>query len=387
MKALHFGAGSIGRGFIGKLLYDNCLDVIFADVNQKLLHYINKYREYNIKIVGQQTNTETIRNISAVHSRGNQVLDFISNVSLITTSVGPQNLEQVAIVIAKGLIRRYKINNINPLNIIACENIVRGTSKLKQYVLQELKPSFYSWIEENVGFIDSSVDKIVFPTDFDKNNPLEVTVENFNEWIVDKTQFKGPIPVIIGMEPTDNLIAFIERKMFTLNTGHAITAYLGRLMGHEIIRTAILDPKVREVVKGGMEESGAVLINRYGFNFQNHTAYINKILQRFENIYLHDKIERVGRELIRKLSLKERLIAPLYSAINYGLQHTNLIKSVAAAMNYDSKQDPQTREWVTLLAKVGPRVALSQVSGLDEKSYIIAKSVESYKEIKKSITK
>ncbi len=64
------------------------------------------------------------------------------------------------------------------------------------------------------------------------NDPLEVTVETFSEWIVDKTQFKGALPNIPGMELTDNLMAFVERKLFTLNTGHAITAYLGKLAGH-----------------------------------------------------------------------------------------------------------------------------------------------------------
>ncbi|XPE24993.1 hypothetical protein ACNKHM_13340 [Shigella sonnei] len=119
------------------------------------------------------------------------------------------------------------------------------------------------------------------------------------------------------MELTDNLMAFVERKLFPLNTGHAITAYLGKLAGHQTIRDAMT--RNRAVVKGAMEESGAVLIKRYGFDADKHAAYIQKILGRFENPYLKDDVERVGRQPLRKLSAGDRLIKPLLGTLEYGL--------------------------------------------------------------------
>ncbi|MCZ4274260.1 hypothetical protein O4H47_18060, partial [Maritalea porphyrae] len=80
--------------------------------------------------------------------------------------------------------------------------------------------------------------------------------------IVDEQQFKGEIPDIAGMERTNNLMAFVERKLFTLNTGHCITAYLGCLKGHRTIREAIEDPSIHAEVKQAMQESGEVLIKR-----------------------------------------------------------------------------------------------------------------------------
>ena len=190
--------------------------------------------------------------------------------------------------------------------------------------------------------------------------------------------FKGTLPTIPGMELTDNLMAFVERKLFTLNTGHAITAYLGKLAGHQTIRDAILDEKIRAVVKGAMEESGAVLIKRYGFDADKHAAYIQKILGRFENPYLKDDVERVGRQPLRKLSAGDRLIKPLLGTLEYGLPHRNLVKGIAAAMHFRSEEDPQAQELAALIAEKGPQAALAQISGLDAASEVVAEAVNDY---------
>ena len=378
MKALHFGAGNIGRGFIGKLLADAGIELTFADVNQAVLDALNARHQYPVHVVGEQAQVETVTGVSAVNSTSDEVIALIAEVDIVTTAVGPQILERIAGSIARGLAKRSDSANSRPLNIIACENMVRGTSQLKQHVLAALPEHLHGWMEEHVGFVDSAVDRIVPPSEAGGSDPLEVTVETFSEWIVDKTQFKGELPTIPGMELTDNLMAFVERKLFTLNTGHAITAYLGQLAGHQTIRDAILDPAVRAVVKGAMQESGAVLIKRYGFDPEKHAAYIEKILGRFENPYLKDDVERVGRQPLRKLSAGDRLIKPTLGTLEYQLPHDNLVKGIAAAMHYRSAQDPQAQEMEALLNSVGPQAALAQVSGLDADSEVVAAVVKAY---------
>ncbi|EMH4110495.1 mannitol-1-phosphate 5-dehydrogenase [Serratia marcescens] len=376
MKALHFGAGNIGRGFIGKLLADAGVEVTFADVNQTVLDLLNSRKSYSVHVVGEQERVERVNNVSAVNSGSEAAVALIAKADLVTTAVGPQILAKIAGTIAKGLVLRHQQGNVQPLNIIACENMVRGTSQLKQHVFAALPQDEQAWVEQHVGFVDSAVDRIVPPAD--SNDPLEVTVETFSEWIVDQTQFKGQPPAIAGMELTDNLMAFVERKLFTLNTGHAITAYLGQQAGLQTIRDAILDPAIRRVVKGAMEESGAVLIKRYGFDADKHAAYINKILGRFENPYLHDDVERVGRQPLRKLSAGDRLIKPLLGTLEYGLPHANLIQGIAAAMSYRSEQDPQAQELAELLNTLGPKAALAQISGLPAESEVVEEAVAVY---------
>ncbi|EPT8874444.1 mannitol-1-phosphate 5-dehydrogenase [Cronobacter dublinensis] len=378
MKALHFGAGNIGRGFIGKLLADAGISLTFADVNQTVLDALNARHSYQVRVVGEHEQIDTVSGVDAVNSTSDDVVTLIAQVDLVTTAVGPVVLERIAPAIAKGLALRKAQGNERPLNIIACENMVRGTSQLKTHVFNALAQDDNAWVESHLGFVDSAVDRIVPPSESAANDPLEVTVETFSEWIVDKTQFKGELPTIPGMELTDNLMAFVERKLFTLNTGHAITAYLGKQAGHQTIRDAILDEKIRLVVRGAMEESGAVLIKRYGFDDAKHAAYIEKILGRFENPYLKDDVERVGRQPLRKLSAGDRLIKPLLGTLEYGLPHQNLVLGIAAAMHFRSADDPQAQELAQLIADKGPQAALAQVSGLDANSDVVAGAVNAY---------
>ncbi|MFZ7201179.1 mannitol-1-phosphate 5-dehydrogenase [Avibacterium avium] len=372
MKALHFGAGNIGRGFIGKLLADSGIEVIFADVNDDVIRLLQEQKSYNVKVVGEKVNRiEQVSNVTGVNSKDeNALIDLFKQVDLVTTAVGPNVLKIIASTIAKGLVARLEAGNKQPLNIIACENMVRGTTFLKEQVFQYLDEKQQQQVDALVGFVDSAVDRIVPPVQGDPQDPLLVTVEEFSEWIVDKTQFKGPIPKIAGMEQTDNLMAFVERKLFTLNTGHAVTAYYGKLKGYQFVKESIEDPQVRAFVKAVMEESGEVLIKRYGFDPQAHAAYIEKILARFANPYLVDDVDRVGREPLRKLSYNDRLIKPLRGTLEYQLPHQHLEQAVATALCYRNENDPQAQELAQSLTQNGVINTLEKYTELQDKTAI-----------------
>lgn len=379
MKALHFGAGNIGRGFIGKLLSDAGMEVTFADVNETVVTALQQRKEYKVKVVGEECVVETVNNVTAINSATDAVVDSIADVDIITTAVGPTVLKIISGAIAKGIEKRSFANNTNPLNIIAAENMVRGTTQLKEAVYEHLTEELKVFSDRYVGFVDSAVDRIVPPAEEGESDVLAVTVETFSEWIVDQTQFKGDIPVIPGMECTDNLMAFVERKLFTLNTGHLITAYLGVLAGHETIKDSIEDEVIRADVTAAMQESGEVLIKRYGFERDAHTAYIQKILNRFANPYLRDEVDRVGRQPIRKLSPQDRLIKPLNGTLEYDLPNAHLIKGIAAAFHYQNEDDPQAVELQAMFAEKGFAQTLSHYSGLNIDSEVVKLAEQAYK--------
>lgn len=367
-NAVHFGAGNIGRGFIGKLLADAEVEVTFADVNTPLVDQLSHKQEYKVKVVGTECQIDTVTHVTAVNSASEDVIDRIVKTDLVTTAVGPNVLDIIAKTIATGIAKRFAAGNEKPLNIIACENMVRGTTHLKGQVYQHLDETLHAQADNLVGFVDSAVDRIVPPAEAANDDPLEVTVESFSEWIVDEQQFKGEIPDIAGMERTNNLMAFVERKLFTLNTGHCITAYLGCLKGHRTIRQAIEDPAISAEVKQAMQESGEVLIRRYGFDRELHNAYIEKILNRFANPYLIDEVDRVGRQPIRKLGANDRLVKPLLGTIEYGTENQAILKGIAAALKYHSDDDPQAVELQTTIKEIGLRKTLARFTGLEENS-------------------
>lgn len=359
-KAIQFGAGNIGRGFIGALLSQASYHVVFADINEQMINELNEKKSYQIHILDLEQRQETITNVSGVLSNGPDIVNEVAEADIVTTAVGPNVLKIIASTIAKGIEARREAGR-GVLNIIACENMVGGSKHLEEQVYTHLSEAGKAYAEENVGFANCSVDRIVPP--YQGENMLDVGVESFYEWIVEEPSLKGEVPQIPGMKLTDNLLAYVQRKLFTLNTGHAITAYLGYLAGMETIEEAINNDEIRTVVRQAMEESGDALIKKHGFDKEEHYKYIDKIEKRFKNPYIRDEVIRVGREPLRKLGPADRLVGPANMAIQYGLGHVALLKGIAAAFHYDNPQDPQSKELQEQIAQNGIEATVSSVTG------------------------
>ena len=370
MKALHFGGGNIGRGFIGKILAEAGYEVVFADINMTVIDRLNQDHGYTVHVVGEGVDQkETVKNVRGINSGDEAAVTAeISDATLVTTAVGPPVLEILAPLLARSLAARYRAGGA-PLNIIACENMVRGSSFLKEKVLIAAGDDA-ALIDANTGFVDCAVDRIVPPVRGGDADPLAVTVEVFSEWIVDSTQFKGAVPAIAGMIATDKLMAFIERKLFTLNTGHTALAYFGQLAGKKTVGEAMQDDAVRQAAEAVMKESGAVLIRRYAFDPAAHRAYIDKILKRFANPYLHDDIDRVARQPLRKLGAQERFIKPLNGMLEYDLPHDATVRAIAATLHYHNPDDPQAVEMQYYRQAHGIAATLTKYSDFDNTAVV-----------------
>lgn len=380
--AIQFGAGNIGRGFIGKLLSEAGYNVYFADINKTVIQDLQDKKEYVVEVVGSNYKEETVKNVDGVLSTDEKLLELISKAEIITTAVGPNVLKIIAKTIAEGLSIRFNSGNSEYLNIIACENMIQGSSFLKKEVYRYLDDDVKKYADQYIGFPDSAVDRIVPPMEESKD-VLRVRVEEFKEWIVDETLFKGEIPKIEGMQLTDNLMAFVERKLFTLNTGHAITAYLGVLKGYDTVKESIEDEDIQKLVISAMKESGEVLINRYGFDREAHYKYIEKILNRFKNPYLKDEVKRVGREPLRKLSFNDRLVKPLRGTMEYSLKNDSLVYGIAAALMYSNDEDTQAMELQKKIKSEGIEEVVKEVTCLEDSSQIL-KIVKTYNDYLKN---
>ncbi len=322
---------------------------------------------------------QKVTNISGIGINTESLLEEIQNAELITTAVGLAILPRIAPVIARGIRLRKEKGNQSPLNIIACENGIRASSQLKAEVLKYLTGEEKAYVEEFIGFPDCSVDRIVPPVK--SENFIDVVVESFYEWNVEKASFKGRVPDIAGMNLADNLIAYIERKLFTLNTGHAITGYLGYLKNYHTIDQGISDPVIYGIVRRAMQESGMALVSKYGFDQDSHFGYVDKVINRLRDPHLQDELSRVCREPIRKLSPEDRLVKPLLMCRSYGLSTDNLLLGIGAALHYNNGDDPQSQEMQQLIKAKGLKAAVSGISGIDARDTLLDEISKAYESV------
>lgn len=379
MKAIQFGAGNIGRGFIGAVLSQAGYELVFADVVEELLNQINTRKEYTVHVSDHNSYDIQVKNVRAVNSSGPDAVAEIVDADIITTAVGLRILKFVAPSIAKGLAARKEAGIEKPLNVIACENGLRATSQLKDLVFAQLDPEVAEWAGKHVGFPDAAVDRIVPPVRCEI--PLDVAVEEYFEWDVERSSFVGPVPQIEGMTPVDNLLAYVERKLFTLNTGHATAAYLGKMKGISTIGDCVADPALCAIVKEAMQQSGEGLVRKFGFDHAAHFAYIDKILGRFSNPFLRDECDRVGREPIRKLAPNDRLILPMMTAKGFGLAYDKLLLAIGGALHFDNPQDPQSVELLSSIKEAGLAETVSKYTGIPENDPLIAQIIEAYHKV------
>ena len=314
-KIVIFGAGNIGRSLVGQLFSQAGYEVVFIDVLKWLVDALNQKKKYRIEKRDVNPKTIWVDNVRAVHAADVEKASLeVATADIAATAVGPNNLESVYPIIAKGLIERLRLGR-GPLDIIICENI-RNSSQIFKAGLSKCLPKDYP-LESMVGLVETSIGKMVpiMTEEQKRRDPLLLFAEAYNKIIVDKKAFKMGVPEIEGIEPKDNMTAYVDRKLFVHNMGHAATTYLGYITDPEIryIWQAIENEHVRSVVQRAMWESGESLIREYPeeFDKQNMREYIDDLIRRFDNRFLGDTIYKVGRDLPRKLSRNDRLIGAL----------------------------------------------------------------------------
>lgn len=382
MLAVHFGAGNIGRGFIGNLLYHSGYETCFVDVNAEIVDLINEKKEYKVVLAEPSEQEVIIKNVRAVNSalHPDQVVKAIAEADLVTTAIGPNILPLIANLVREGLRKRLETSD-KPLNIIACENMIGGSSLLKEKIYETLTDVEKSQFDERFSFPDSAVDRIV-PNQINEDK-LMVKVEPFYEWVVEETKMVGEKFSIQGVTYVQDLVPYIERKLFTVNTGHALAAYFGYYYGMETINQAMENKQITELVQGALHESGAFIVKKYGFDSDEHAQYIQKIIQRFTNSYIVDEVTRVARSPIRKLGPNDRLVSPARQYLEVvGKEPVHLLKGIAAALLYDFHGDQEAVEVQTMIKEHGIEKTIEKLTGLSATSPLFNGIITQYNQLK-----
>lgn len=368
MKAIHFGAGKIGRGFIGAMLSRSGYEVCFVDANRELVERLNRRKAYTIHIMDEDCYDESIEGVSALTADSPSVLSAFSEADIVTTAVSMKILPVIAPVVAAALHARMVSGNDGALPVICCENGVRATSQFREMVLSLLDVREKEWAASHIAFVDSCVDHIVPQISFP--DVLDVASEKFEDWTVDRSQFIGGLPPVKGMNFSDDLSSHVERKLYTVNTGHCSIGYFGMLKGFTYVYEALSNPEIMEIVREELHQSGEALRCKFGFSAEEHEAYIDMILKRFLNRNLKDTTARVGHDPLRKLGPTLYFSYPLALAASYGLPCDKLVLASAAAFRCDVKDDPQSAQIRQMIASMGLKNAISKITGHSDKSVI-----------------
>lgn len=374
MKAVHFGAGNIGRGFVGLILHKAGYEIVFADVAAELIDSLASADSYQVHEVGAEPHTWTVDNFRALNSATHEaaVVEEIATADMVTTAVGPNILKFVAPLIAQAIEARSA--DRAPLHVLACENALYATNILRAEIAVSVNAEI---LAAKAIFANTAVDRIV-PAQ-DPAAGLDVTVEDFFEWAIESGPFGDSVPEIADVHFVTDLEPYIERKLFTVNTGHATLAYHGHVRGAETLVAAMAIAEVAAEVDAVLAETSQMLIAKHGFDAADHAAYVSTCIRRFGNQYLPDTPERVGRSPLRKLSRNERFISPAAVLAAAGTRPSALLRAVGAALQFDVDGDPESVRMLELRASLSAEDFVAKVMDLHEGDPLYGDAVETVK--------
>jgi mannitol-1-phosphate 5-dehydrogenase len=362
-KIVVFGAGATGRGHVGLLAWQAGFELVFVDKKPELVDALNRRGRYTVKLYGEQYQEIVVSGYRVHHSSNRAAIaEEMRDAVLVLTAVFDQNLSDVAQTIALGISECTRAGRKTPLNCVACENMMDSSTQLGQHVRRHLSAEARAWCDGHVGFPDCMISRVVPRPEPD---PLLIVAEDYNEWTVRADAFCGSKPAALAaMELVDNQSARLERKLFVHNGGHATCGYFGFHRGHKYIHEAVADPVVAEHVLGALDELGAVVQRKWGFSQESIDAYKQDLCRRGAVPEMRDEILRVVRDPIRKLSPRERLVAPANLAVEYGLPRQWIVKAIVAALRYLHPQDSQSVDLAKRLARQGISPVLQDVCGI-----------------------
>ncbi len=341
-KAVMYGGGNIGRGFIGALLSQSGYEVTFLDVAEPVVKALQEKRTYPVRYVSSEGHQDVwIENVTAVNGNDTEAAsDAIANCDIMATAVGARILKFIVPNIVAGLRKRWNMGK-SPLNIIICENLNDANKVLEEMLKAQLTEEECVKFDETVGLVEASIGRMV-PVQTEEmkdGEPMRVCVEQYGFLPVDKAAFKGEIPEIKNMVPYAPFDFYIKRKLYVHNMGHATCAYLGDLLGLQYICESIAVPEVRILVQNAMLESAMALHRHYGAPMMELQEHITDLLYRFTNAALKDTCQRVGGDPARKLSPEDRLIGASLLAMAEGITPAYIAMGAAAGLHRYLKEN------------------------------------------------
>ena len=367
-KAVMYGAGNIGRGFMGKVFSEAGYEVVFVDIVPEVIEQLNRDRQYPVRMVtNEETREVMVKNVRAVNGRDSRaVAEEIRSADIMATAVGVNILPHIVSTIAAGLDLRAALPVT--LDIIICENMIGADKYLRGLLQQTVKPQTRGYLDDKVGLVEASIGRMVpvMTDEMRAGNALRICVEPYEELPVDADAFRGEIPPIKTLVPFSPFGFYIRRKLFIHNMGHALCAYFGWLKGYTYIYEAVEDKEISSRAQSAMLSVASALHKEYGIALSEIEDNVYDLIRRFGNRALQDSVARVGRDPIRKLKSNDRLVGAVLYCNEQGTSAESILPGIAAALCFDNPDDEAAMEVQRHIAEHGIESAIPTYCGIED---------------------
>ncbi len=367
-SAVVFGAGSVGRGFLGQLFSESGYEVVFVDLDAPLVEALARRGVYTLRLAGVvKVEDREIAPVRAVDGRdGEAVAREVASAALLATAVGARALSPVGASIARGLIQRWESGNDVPLNVIICENLHDAPERLGEHIRAGLPETMSTHMTTRLGLVPAVIARMSpVPTPEQRAaDPSLIVAEPYKVLPADRDAFAGQIPEIVGMEAVAPFAAYTARKLFIHNASHAILGYLGSRRGFGYGYEALEDNWVRSRVEAALDEAARGLIAEYGFEPVALREHIDYLLVRFSNRALADPVVRLARDPLRKLAPDDRLVGAARLAQKHGIVPEGLAWGIAGALLFESPDDEHATTLQQRITEQGLASTLQAVCGI-----------------------
>lgn len=373
-RLIQWGAGNIGRSFIGQLFLQGGYEVTFVDVNEALVDALNEKGGYTVVEVSDEGSREIVLSgCRAILPQTEALRKEVLAADIISVSVGKLILPRIAPALCDALLYRYERRPQDPIDLLIAENIHDGKSHVSGLLASYLPQGFP--LGSYIGFIQTSLGKMV-PIQ-QAGELLRVYAEPFKTLIVSGPDFKNGVPEIEHLKAVERIEAYVDQKLYIHNLGHAAAAYFGyrAAPGCRYLYQVLALKEVLESTREVMRQSGELVVKMHPevFTEQDIEEYREDLLYRFCNSKLEDTVFRVGRDLKRKLDLSDRIMGAVLKAYELDLPCDRLLTIIPAALGFtatgpDGRQDGADKAFLEQLSTLSPRQKVTYALGFDQKA-------------------
>ena len=293
-KAVVIGAGQTGRGYFVRFLFEKIYDISLIDKIQTLIDYLQEDKAFCIHFYSKDRTPLYVHGLKACLSYSEEAKNAIHDADIIFTSVGEQNLGDVAKQIQEGISgRKDKVvmltaeNGINPGRVLR-QHLT--DLNVKEDFTVSMTAVFCSTVALDKTRLDIlSMNEYYFPFDADA---------------IDTIDFEGAVPI-------HNFEKFLKRKIYTYNCLAGLISYCGYVKDYEVYGDAANDPDIAEMMDILLEDLNPALQDYFEITKEDQEEFAQRAMRKMKDKDILDFNVKNGRAAKRKLGPTERIMSPM----------------------------------------------------------------------------